>query len=169
MKTKEEIQKILLEKWLHVKDDTWLINVIEPLEIASKNQIVVKEIDLSPFSDQISGFIKYDKENNSFIVGISEKEHEYRKRFTLAHELGHYFLHIELLKSEEMYIEQNILFRSWIHSDQEQEANMFAAEYLMPESKVRELYERYWVIEILAWYFNVSNLAMAYRIDNLIK
>lgn len=168
MRTKKEIQTLLKEKGLHTLINDSIV-VIEPTEIANKYNIEVIEMDISSISDNISGFIRYFPETEKYIIVLSSKDHPNRKRFTLAHELGHYFLHPDLLKKEGIYIERNIMFRWWDHSVYEYEANMFAAEYLMPEDQVKEQYKKYGVIEILAWFFNVSNLAMAYRIDNLFK
>lgn len=168
MKTRVEIQDILIEKWLHVLVNNE-VEVTDPFDVAKKENILVNEVDLSSISENLAWFIHYHPDRDSYTIWISSKDHPNRKRFTLAHELWHYFLHPDILKAEGTYIENNILFRWWDYSEQEQEANMFAAEYLMPEKQVRQLYEKYGVIEILAWFFSVSNLAMAYRIDNLFK
>ena len=164
MKTTKEIQDILIEKWLHIKngDD---IEVIDPEVIAKANDISVIEMDLSSFPWNVSGFVHF--ENQKFQIAVASKDSENRKRFTLAHELWHFFLHPDILMAEGTYVETNIMFRGGDYSEQEFEANIFAAEYLMPEQQVKELYQKYGVIEILAWFFKVSNLAMAYRIDNL--
>lgn len=168
MRTAKEIQDILIEKWLHKRTIDG-VEIIEPEEVAKKYNISVWEVDLSEISEDISGYIHYDTESKSFKIRVSSKDHYNRKRFTLAHELGHFFLHLEILKSQWTYVDtkQSMMFRGSEYSPYEQEANMFAAEYLMPEEKVRELFKKYGVIEILAGFFKVSNLAMAFRIDNL--
>lgn len=169
MKTKTEIQKILIDKWLHKRNEVWNIEIIELEKIAEKENITLQERDLSKISDKLSWFIYFDKDNKKYTICVSSTDHIHRKRFTLAHEMWHYFLHPQILEKEDngIFLEQNILFRAGDRSELEEEANLFAAEYLMPEEQVRELYKKYWVIEVLAWFFNVSNLAMAYRIDNL--
>jgi dTDP-4-amino-4,6-dideoxygalactose transaminase len=82
---------------------------------------------------------------DDFSIFIEESHHFNRKRFTLAHELGHYFLHNEIIKSDGIYIDnkESLMFRGLVYSEEEHEANMFAAEYLMPENEVRKLYNKY--------------------------
>ncbi len=168
MSKKTDIQKLLIEKGLHnmIGD---ALEIVEPEIIAKNLNISLKEADLSSLWDNVSGFIKY--ENDTFTIVLSVSDHYNRKRFTLAHEIGHYFLHQAILKKEWVYIDtrESMMFRWGVYSQEEQEANMFAAEYLMPEDRVKELYQKYWVTEILAWFFHVSNLAMAFRIDNLFR
>jgi hypothetical protein len=41
----------------------------------------------------------YRQDRDEFGIFIEEKDHPNRKRFTFAHELGHYFLHKKLLQS----------------------------------------------------------------------
>jgi Zn-dependent peptidase ImmA (M78 family) len=70
------------------------------------------------------------------VIGVNPAHHLNRQRFTIAHELGHYFLHEGL----EEHVDQN--FRvEWRNADtsravnwQKIQANRFAAELLMPTS-----------------------------------
>lgn len=165
---KKDIQKLLLEKWLHEKSGDEIV-IIPPEDVAKNNNIKVFEWDLQSIGKDICWFIKYA--NDEFSIFIEESHHFNRKRFTLAHELGHYFLHNEVIKTDGIYIDnkESLMFRGLVYSEEEHEANMFAAEYLMPENEVRKLYNKYWVTEILANHFKVSLLAMAYRIDNIFR
>ena len=73
------------------------------------------------------------------IIGVNARHHPNRRRFSIAHELGHYLLH----KGEDrVFIDAAVFFRSegatattWA---QEKEANTFAAELLLPEHTIRE-------------------------------
>lgn len=89
-----------------------------------------------------------------------------RKRFTVAHELGHFELHdggVELIACEESDCNQ------WSQSrnQRETEANVFAAELLLPESMFKPLSENtvpnLSTIENLAREFRTSLLATALR------
>lgn len=78
-----------------------------------------------------------------------------RQRFTLAHELGHCIMHREYYRNG--ILERIDMFRNpENHSQEEVEANAFAANLLMPEQMVREMWKRWESTEILADIFKVS-------------
>ncbi len=58
-------------------------------------EIEFSQIDLEP---RISGILAKAGEN-SFKIAVNRNEATEKQRFTAAHELGHYFLHRDLLKS----------------------------------------------------------------------
>lgn len=86
------------------------------------------------------------------IIFINDAFSNDRKRFNLAHELGHLILHIPHgpLPSDR---------------DEEQEANEFAGEFLMPYLDCRSdlMNLRYSQLGILKTYWKVSKAAIAYR------
>lgn len=88
-------------------------------------------------SSHLSGFAF--QKNNEKIIGVNESESEERKRFTIAHELGHLFLHKNAVNYDQGGI---MLFRDGHSSEgtdlREVQANRFAAELLMPEPSIRE-------------------------------
>lgn len=86
-----------------------------------------------------------------------------RARFTIAHELGHYFLHI---KDDARQIVTS--FRRG-QSPRETAANKFAAELLMPKNLIKEEYAKMVipVSDTLAKKFEVSKPAMRIRLDSL--
>lgn len=59
----------------------------------------------------------------------------HRKRFVIAHELGHFFLHRDKLYSCENVSEVNVIKANSFQ--QEQEANLFASELLLPNDKLK--------------------------------
>ncbi len=76
--------------------------------------------------DKLSGFIGYGA-NNLTVICINYKRTYGHQNFTLAHELGHWFLHKGISISDD----DRVLGYS---SDKvEQEANEFASELLYPE------------------------------------
>ncbi len=85
---------------------------------------------------------------------------EQRNQFTIAHELGHYFLHSN--QGEKKIIAYRIGSgrREW-------EANWFAAGLLMPEKAFRKEWEKTNSVNILSNLFNVSISAVMARKDNL--
>ena len=62
------------------------------------------------------------------IIRVGNNQSEERMRFTIAHEIGHYRLHKKVLIIDN---QQNL--NTWHDQSIETEANIFAAELLMPE------------------------------------
>lgn len=100
--------------------------------------------------------------NRSIITVNSEIEFETKKRFAGAHELGHYEMHRDL-KPIFSDTEEDLL--DWYRGgQQEMEANLFAAEFLMPselfhkECKQNRL-QPYQAIDFLSGRFHVSKTA----------
>jgi Zn-dependent peptidase ImmA (M78 family) len=90
--------------------------------------------------DDISGKIK--KIGNSFKITINRKHSGKRKNFTIAHELGHLFLHMGYLTDPEIWDSINEYIDSPYYrmgySEEENEANQFAGALLMPEAEYKE-------------------------------
>lgn len=117
-----------------------------------------------PMDSQKSGYLKF--EEGRWVIGVNSIHHPKRQRFTMAHELGHYFLH----KDTEGELEDTILFRSEGYGDKgiESEANKFAAQLLMPESEFRKLVkEEAGLVERVSERMGVSTLAVTYRAKDL--
>lgn len=90
---------------------------------------------------------------------------ENRKRFVIAHELGHCALHTETLKAEHIELRKNSNSEDY----REKSANIFAGELLIPEKSLREIYGRLFnpSLAVLAQIFKVSTNVMAARLDHL--
>lgn len=101
------------------------------------------------------------------VITVNESQFSGRQRFTVAHELGHYLLrhhdrfHIDL--SEPTAIGEPPGY-NWVH---EREANEFAASLLMPAAMMREFVPEARSVRKLAERFDVSPMAMSYRLRNL--
>lgn len=121
-------------------------------------KIMVGEVD----NPNIAG--SYDRKERLIIVKKSDPL--FRKVFTIAHELGHYYLHTN--KPSEIFYRQGLDFLvDSDEKDQEQEANWFAASMLMP----KVVFLRLWMVirdmDALAKLFGVSSTACYYRLKNL--
>jgi Zn-dependent peptidase ImmA (M78 family) len=146
-------------------------------KIAEENNIYYAEASLSEIAEWVSWFILYDHTKDRFWMLIEKSDHPNRKRFTFAHELWHFFLHADKLKwDHSIFIDTeytNTLFRGPKINIKEEdkpleaEANLFAAELLMPENVVKKAYNEIWSIEILSDIFKVSVEAMKNRLSNL--
>lgn len=83
--------------------------------------------------DDISGFLYSD--DKRAVIGVNTQHPSVRQRFTIAHELGHLLLH----SRDQVHVDNEfpIMLRSEASSQgnnaEEIEANLFAAELLMPE------------------------------------
>jgi len=89
-----------------------------------------------------------------------------RRSFTIAHEIGHWICHCRAgERTEEVYCRAVDLTED-TNRALEREANVFAAELLMPEPEVREEWERTPRLAEMAWQFGVSESAMHWRLFN---
>nr|WP_319401783.1 XRE family transcriptional regulator [uncultured Carboxylicivirga sp.] len=94
-------------------------------QLLERHGIVVVEIDITEKFDGAS--IKSDE--GCPIIIINKRFSNDRKRFTLAHELGHMIMHVLGGFPIPDYRD---------HKTREREADMFASEFLMPESDIKK-------------------------------
>lgn len=112
----------------------------------------------SKLPSEVSGFIA-PKDGETYII-VNEKESLQRRVFSLAHELGHFVLHHP--KDKTMFrIDQvdNQL------SNEETEANYFAASLLVPEEKLKWALTQSRDISLIARFFGVSESVISNRIN----
>jgi Zn-dependent peptidase ImmA (M78 family) len=123
---------------------------------------------------KVSGVILW--KDGEYSILINNTKPATRQHFTLGHELGHYFLHQDILKDERGIVDGDdaldgpkILYRS--DDDKttrlEVEANNFAASLIMPANLVRKAWEATLSIEECARIFQVSPIAMTVRLTKL--
>jgi len=100
------------------------------------------------------------------VIRIANDLHEHRKRFTIAHELGHLVLgHARLGKENKR---RDFLSQLGIDPE-ERDANLFAAEMLMPAQFVEKAFYSKEIrnIKEMARLFQVSETAMENRLYSL--
>lgn len=126
--------------------------------------------------NNISGAIVYDRDKDTFSIFVNQNKPPNRQYFTTAHELGHYFLHKEIIKKEEVLVDfdktldgNRALFRldNATINEVETEANNFAAALIMPENLVKTAWKRLGSVEECARVFNVSISAMSIRMEKI--
>ncbi len=128
---------------------------------------LAKKMGLRVFSEDlgnnISGKLYRDKESQAeWSISVQSGEVQTRQRFTIAHELGHFVLHKDLIGSS---LEDDAFYRSGLAHWQETEANNFAADILMPWELINKLTDAgVNTPEALATAFNVSQIAMNIRL-----
>jgi hypothetical protein len=89
---------------------------------------------------EVAGQIVKDVSGRSpsgFAIHINARDPHRRQRFTLAHELGHYVLHLDLIGDG---LTDDALYRSKLGDWHERQANRWAANTLMPAGLVSGLY-----------------------------
>jgi len=127
--------------------------------------------------DGVSGMLK--RTGDKTIIAVNSSHPETRKRFTIAHEIGHLICH----QDRNIFVDQSkrVNFRNGRSSlaiDQEEmEANAFAATLLMPKALIKQeanallsegaITQVDELIENLAGTFQVSSQSMEYRLKNL--
>jgi Zn-dependent peptidase ImmA (M78 family) len=134
----------------------------------------ISQVDL-PANNDIFGAIV--GQHGHAIIAVNPNQHPNRQRFTIAHELGHYFRHL-CVGGETEFVDGDFRLH-WRNGTSSQgidwneiEANRFAACLLMPEDLVREDVDKcstldQEAIQHLAAQYSVSRLAMQYRLINL--
>ncbi|MBD3238836.1 MAG: ImmA/IrrE family metallo-endopeptidase [Candidatus Moranbacteria bacterium] len=140
-----------------------------PVDITSLAQQIGYRVYEVNFDDpQVAGMVvDSDKEKSIY---VSENDPEGRKRFTIAHELGHVILHHQELAANQRIVDYRKPLTDYKDTDdlkREVEANMFAAEILMPEDLTKKLWEFKQDVDDLAGFFKVSQKAALVRLESL--
>ncbi|MDD5726109.1 MAG: ImmA/IrrE family metallo-endopeptidase [Patescibacteria group bacterium] len=126
----------------------------------------------------VSGLIKMSGKNGRPVIAVNTKEKPQRKRFTIAHEIGHFMLH----GNEQLHIDQDFEFAAFRDSTsslatslKEIQANQFAAELLMPSDEIQEIIRSNFpkkditeIINEISKTYNVSSLAATIKISALL-
>jgi Zn-dependent peptidase ImmA (M78 family)/DNA-binding XRE family transcriptional regulator len=113
------------------------------------------------FPDALSGLIL--EVDDGAIVGINSKQALVRQRFSVGHELGHHLLR----HAERFHIDVSDGAPPDQDYGSERAANEFAAELLMPRRFVARAFNEIPSPASLATRFDVSEIAMGYRLVNL--
>jgi hypothetical protein len=111
---------------------------VDIVALASDLGINVWETGSLPSS--VSGKIFKDPLNggrSGFSIVVNSSHSLPRKRFTIAHEIGHFLLHRDRLESGELI--DDAMYRSGVTAKEETEANRFAADLLMPFPLIQSL------------------------------
>lgn len=104
-----------------------------------------------------------------FVIHIPCSQSDTRKNFTIAHELGHLFLHMGYMINRELWEQSDYVeFNRKGKSEIELQANEFAAAFLMPQKEYKTIMDKYSkgnIVNIgkVAEYFHVSVDAASFR------
>lgn len=157
--TKQEAERDAA-KLLHA---TWSGTVpVDPVAIARTAGLRVLEAELD--ENTLGALVKQPGKDPTIL--LNENDSENRRRFTCAHELGHF-----VRRSEEGDKYLRVDLRNSLSATGEDPdevyANEFAACLLMPEDEVKDLVARGMSDLEMAIRFKVSREAMQFRLKNL--
>jgi Zn-dependent peptidase ImmA (M78 family) len=144
-----------------------------PIDIKKCAEYFNVKVQALALDEDVSGFFVI--KDNAVHIGYNIKDGHQRSRFTIAHELSHYFLHA---KETPLFVDKNrTLYRDSNSSTgeliKEREANAFAAALLMPRKLIDNIIDQLSendkkaLHRKLASTFNVSVAAMGIRLVNL--
>lgn len=131
-------------------------------------------VQVSGHDGDIDGFLY--REGHEAVIGVNREQAAVRRRFTIAHELGHLLLH----DHDQVHVDRGfrVRLRNSVSTEgtdlDEMEANRFAAELLMPIGFLRaDLEKREFdladdnQLRRLAKSYGVSMQALAIRLNGL--
>lgn len=136
---------------------------VDPVVIAKRLGL---DVIVARLPDRLAGALIKEADKDPVIL-LSETDSKNRKRFTCAHELGHYVYRQENGNGTYEYLDLRGEHSSTGLDPEEVFANQFAAALLMPEHEVRSLAAQGKSRAVMAMYFGVSDDAMRIRMKTL--
>lgn len=154
-----------------------LLSPDDVIEFAIKNNIETEPLDISeltkslgiimnfePMAGDDSGSLVKKKKTGQWVMTVNSLHHPHRQRFTIAHEIGHRIKHGAFCDN----FEDKTFFRNGASNAMETEANIFAAQLLMPKNAfdtyIKTISEK---VEDIARNFQVSSMAVRIRAKQL--
>jgi Zn-dependent peptidase ImmA (M78 family) len=176
---------IKLAKRRHLMAVLWQRQQIDQLaDVIRKACKLGIPVDVEKAVQRLNGKIKLIKSSveyeakiekttkDAFVISVVEGYYGPREKFSMAHELGHLFLHMGYLidneKWESVGTYTDAVHYRFGHNHQENEANEFAAAFLMPEAEFRwiasnNFHEGKYSLIPIADHFKVSSEAARNR------
>ncbi len=151
-------------------DVKWIAEEHERLDVRSGRdlRLVPGAPDVRP-GNRLSGLL-VPNERRIWVDEQEAEDSEGRKRFTIAHELGHWVLHVDTQACQlPIYCRADQLDAPDAPDEPENEANRFAAELLMPARLVRDEVGDGGDIDLFALRqrFGVGSTAITLRLEQL--
>jgi Zn-dependent peptidase ImmA (M78 family) len=150
MTPEAKAQQVLAELWTGALP-------VDPIQISrAMNVRVFENPELAE-----SGKLK-DNGDGTYSIHVKPSDPWVRKRFTVAHELGHL-----VLEHGPRPRRSNNVYSAFFYDSVERDANLFAAALLMPESAVMHFLDKGLGFDQMARKFFVSGQAMQIRLERL--
>ena len=145
-----------------------------PVDLNRVVECLGLSLNEKPLENEYSGFLAVKEKT----IVVNLQHPPVRRRFTIAHEIGHYQLH---RRSEDIpvFIDRAVYHRkesvAGVDHLMEMQANAYAAGLLMPEALLDEYLDNHPALDLekpadiktLAEEFEVSRPAMEFRLINL--
>lgn len=151
------------------------INSIPVDVIGLANELGIEVYQTKLDDDKLSGYIAQDAQG--YFICVNKNHAATRQQFTIAHEIGHFAIHQDLLENNEIaptrykngvpLLQRSQDYNSEQYRRLEREANRFAAELLMPEKQFIDALNEYDNLDEIARAFKVSIGAASIRANNL--
>jgi len=134
-------------------------------------------IQSEALGENVAGMLVVEEDRGA--IGYNSTHALVRQRFTIAHEISHYLLHVKKSRKSQLFIDRHITFRRDRYSSggvdhEEVEANQLGAALLMPRRLVQREVKKHDLdlddeeaIGFLSKRFHVSTAAMTNRLSNL--
>ena len=106
---------------------------VDPVKIARQLDIEVFDAEMP---EGVSGAIEKEAADQQPVIYLSATDHPNRRRFTCAHEIGHY------VNNESKQVFKYVDRRGMAYTPDEQYANEFAAYLLMPPEEMANARKR---------------------------
>lgn len=149
-----------------------------PINLENIANYLGVEIRYDDLDDDVSGFLVVDDKKPTAV--INENHHPNRQRFTIAHEIGHYCLHVNKDEKDALFVDKKYAVHhrnadsSLGKYQTEREANLFASILLMPKVLVSKAIKEHDIdffndadISVLARKIGVSDQALGFRLARL--
>lgn len=168
---KEQMLFAIFERVFAVKEQVRKLIDSLTQDIIEAYTISIPLVDIDAFVEELGGKViketgisdgSVQKTGDSFVIKVSSFQDERRRRFTIAHELGHLFLHMGFRTCDELWQSSKEVYYREGTSEQEYQANEFAASLLMPKREYLNIFKSNTAadhtvnIMAVADYFNVS-------------
>ena len=129
-----------------------------PLDVEQIAEFLGLELLYEIMDKDMSGYLEF--KGGRWVIGVNALHHPSRQRFTVAHEIAHFWLHGD---SCSQFRDKTFARRTGDADPNEREADAFAAALLMPEDLLREaISDGCQSLQALAEKFGVSALAMRF-------
>lgn len=139
-------------------------------KLAKEHGYIAVPVDPQAFCEKVLGFVVHqvDIEIDAIVmfdeklIGVNQNHHPNRQRFSLAHEIGHYYLH-----RNHFELQDEDISHKQMKDIMETEANCFASEFLMPSTLLKETFNKYKDPKIVARMFKVSEESLWIKLQEL--
>lgn len=133
--------------------------LVQPLDVARLASALGLTLVYEPMDNDISGYL--EKRSAGWVIGVNSLQHPRRQRFTIAHELAHYFLHSH---EQSEFTDVVLMQRTARRDRKELAADEFAGELIMPTNEFKnKVKEGATKLSDLSEYFDVSMMAVKYK------